>query len=138
VQLSGDSIEINEESDRILRDEDYRKNLYPKEYTWPEAIELLKKQELKKAFWYLLNLYLINDQNKELVIKSMLTYDNLFKMDKVMVNTFYAYGLLDPEIGAIVDGQSEITAPHILERKLNALKEILFFIDKYRAERQDP
>lgn len=74
VRVSGDSIEINEESDRILRNEDYRKNLYPKEYTWPEAIELLKKQELKKAFWYLLNLYLINDQNKELVIKSMLTY----------------------------------------------------------------
>ena len=88
-------------------------------------------QELKKAFWYMLNLYLVNDQNKDLVIKSILTYNTLFKMDEVMEATYKTYALLDPEIGEVVNGKSQITAPPILEEKLNALKEILLYIEKY-------
>ncbi|MBK7428810.1 MAG: hypothetical protein IPI60_18230 [Saprospiraceae bacterium] len=77
---------------------------------------------------------MINDENKNLVIKSLLSYDRFLKMDKVLVSTFYTYILMDPEIGTIENGQSKIIAPHIMENKLSALKEILFYLDKYKEE----
>jgi hypothetical protein len=55
-------------------------------------------------------------------------------MDKVLMSSFYTYSLTDPEIGTIEDGHSEITAPHIMEKKLNALKAMLFYLDKYKSE----
>ena len=79
----------------------------------------------------MLNLYLKNDKNKDLVVKSILSYNKLFKMGEIMEATYKTYALLDPEIGVFKNGQTEITSPHILENKLNALKEILFYIEKY-------
>jgi hypothetical protein len=79
----------------------------------------------------MLNLYLKNDKNKDLVVKSILSYNKLFKMGEIMEATYKTYALLDPEIGIFKNSQTEITSPHILENKLNALKEILFYIEKY-------
>ena len=132
VTLSADSLSINKETQRLLTDKDYRATVYPLNYTWEAAIDFIKKQELKKAFWFFINLYLVNDQNKELVVKSILVYDKIFKMDKVLVSSFYTYCLTDPEIGKIEEGHSEITAPHIMEKKLNAVKGMLFYLDKYK------
>jgi hypothetical protein len=106
--------------------------MYPATYTWEAAADLIKKQEIKKAVWYFINLYTINDENKELVIKSLLVYNKFFKMDKVLMGSFYTYSLTDPEIGKIANGHSEITAPHIMEKKLNALKAMLYYLDKYK------
>ena len=136
VTVADDSIFINAESLRLMNDEAYQKLVYPKTYTWPAALQLIEKQELKKAFWYLINLYEINEKNKDLVVKTVITYDKLFKMDKILVSTFYTYSLIDPEIGTIKNGHSEVTAPHILEKKLQSLKEILFYLDKFKTENE--
>ncbi len=134
VVLQADTLLINKEAERLLHDEQYRQVMYPATYTWEAAGRFIQKQEIKKAVWYLINLYTLNDQNKELVIKSVLVYNKFFKMDKVLMSSFYTYSLTDPEIGKIENGHSEITAPHIMEKKLNALKAILFYLDKYKAE----
>ncbi len=131
VSTSKDSVAINKEIQRLMNDRNYRNIIYPTVYTWKMTTKFLNDQELKKAFWYMLNLYLVNDKNKDLVIKSILTYNTLFKMDEVMEATYKTYALLDPEIGEVVNGKSQITAPPILEEKLNALKEILLYIEKY-------
>lgn len=134
VSVQADSLLINKEAERLLNDEQYRKTMYPASYTWEAAAGFIQKQEIKKAVWYLINLYSANDQNKELVIKSLLVYDKFFKMDKVLVSSFYTYSLTDPEIGKIENGHSEITAPHIMEKKLNTLKAMLFYLNKYKPE----
>nr|ACN58831.1 hypothetical protein AKSOIL_0216 [uncultured bacterium BLR12] len=134
VMVGDDSIFINKETARLLQDTQYQHLVYPPVYTWPAAISFIQKQELKKAFWYFINLYPINSQNKELVVKSILVYDKIYRMEKILVSTFYTYSLTDPEIGTIEQGHSKVTAPHIMEKKLNALKEMLFYLDKYKPE----
>ena len=138
ISIADDDILINEESARLLADVNYRKLMYPETYTWGIAMEFIKKQELNQAFWYFMNLYRINDQNKELVVKSILTYDRIFNMDKILVSTFYTYCYMDPEVAVIVDGKSEITAPHIMEEKLAVLKEMLFYLDKFKEDSDSP
>lgn len=133
IVVSEDSIILNEEVKRLLSDEQYRQIIYPATYTWETAKSFIQRQELQKAFWFFINLYLINDKNKELVIKSILIYDKLFKMDKILVSTFYTYSLTDPEVGTIEGGHSKVTAPQAMEKKLNALKEMLFYLDKYKT-----
>ena len=137
VSVTEDSVFINAEASKLINDEQYRKLLYPKTYSWQAAIVFIQKQELKKAFWYFINLYSLNEKNKEIVVKVILAYDKLLKMDKILISTFYTYSLIDPEIGSIVNGQSKITAPHILEKKLQVVKELLFYLDKYRKENKD-
>lgn len=134
VKVTEDSIQLNKETERLLKDKDYRKVLYPAVYTWVEAKKYIQAQEIKKALWFFLNLYLVNDENKELVIKSLLIYDKVFKIDKALVSSFYTYSFTDPEIGSIEEGHSKITAPHIMEKKLNALKAMLFYLEKYRPK----
>lgn len=134
VKLIADSLFISKESQRVLADAQYRAIVYPKVYTWEATKGFIQNQDLKKALWFFINLYIVNDQNKEMVVKSILVYDKIFKMDKLLVSAFYTYCLTDPEIGTIEDGHSEITAPHIMEKKLNALKEMLFYLDKYKPE----
>ena len=134
VVVGEDSIFLNKESERLLTDKEYRQVMYPAIYTWQAAINFIQKQEIKKALWFFINLYLVNDQNKELVVKSILTYDKIFKMEKMLVSSFYTYSLTDPEVGTIEEGHSKVTAPHIMEKKLNALKALLFYLDKYKPE----
>lgn len=132
VKVDGDSFFVNKESERLISDKAYRQLIYPSTYTWEAAKGFIQSQEIKKAVWFLINLYLVNDKNKELVVKSILVYDKLFKMDKILVSSFYTYSLTDPEVGTIEDGNSKITAPHVMEKKLNALKAMLFYLDKYK------
>jgi hypothetical protein len=136
VSVTGDSIKVSAETTRLLTDESYRNLLYPKEYSWEPVVQFIQKQDLKKAFWFLMNLYTVNEKNKDVVVKTFLTYDKLFKMNKILVNTFYAYVLTDPEIGSFADGHFDVTSPHVMEKKLNTLKEILFYLDKYRPKEE--
>ena len=108
--------------------------MYPSVYTWDVAKEFVQKQEIKKALWFFINLYLARQENKEIVVKSLLVYNKVFKMDKMLVSAFYTYILTDPEIGMIEEGRSEITAPQVMEKKMNALKEMLFYLDKYKTK----
>lgn len=135
IGLSKDSLFISEEFKRLLNDSIYFKTVYPDQYTWEQTIYYIKTKELKKAFWYLINLYPLNDQNKELVIKSVISYDDLLKMDNVLINTFYTYAFADPEVSKIIDHTPEITRPDVLEKKLNTVKELIQYIYKYREQK---
>lgn len=135
LDMSKDSIIESEEFKRIINDKEYRNSIYPETYTWEHTIAYIKSKELKKAFWYLINIYPTSDKNKELVLKSVITYDQLVKMDEVMINTFYTYSFTDPTISEIKDGKPEIIRPDILEIKLNNVKEIVTYVKFYRNEK---
>ena len=134
LELTKDSVTITREFQKVLQDENYRATLYPDNYSWEQAIKFIQNKELKKAYWYFINLYPENEENKKLVVKSILTYDQLFKMDEILVNTFYTYCFMDPEINIIKDGNPEIVHPDILEKKLNDVKEMINYIYVYRNQ----
>lgn len=134
IDVSKDSLIVSEEFIRLLNDTVFRKSIYPTNYTWEQTIEYIKTKELKEAFWYLINLYPTSDKNKELVIKSVIAYDGLLKMDKVLINTFYTYAFTDPESSIMVNNTPEITKPDILERKLETVKELILYIYNYRKQ----
>ncbi len=134
VDLKNDSIFINEESKRLISSEEARVEMYPKVYTWNNALKLINNQELKKAFWHLINLSMISEANKNMVVKSVLTYDKMLRMDEVLISTFYTYCYMDPKIGKFKDGKPIIVAPHILEQKLRAVQEIIYYVQKYKNE----
>jgi len=135
LDMSKDSLIVSEEFNKLLKDEVYRKTLYPNIYTWEQTINYINTKELKKAFWYLINLYSTSDKNKELVIRSVITYDALIQMDKVLINTFYTYAFTDPEVSIIVDNSPEIIRPDVLESKLRNVNELIQYIYKYREQK---
>ncbi|MFW6275304.1 MAG: hypothetical protein ACOC2M_01565 [bacterium] len=137
VEITNDSLIIGEEFQKLLTDKNYQIKVFPEKYTWEQTKIFINQQELKKAFWYMINLYSESPKDKEIVIGSILYYDNLFKMDKVLINTFYTYCYLDPEVGEINEGVPEILRPDILENKLNDLKEILGYIRYFRENESD-
>ena len=73
LDMPEDSLIVSEEFNKLIQDENYRKTVYPKVYTWEETINYINSKDLKKAFWFLINLYLTSDKNKVLVLKSVIT-----------------------------------------------------------------
>ena len=132
MEHSGETIKTSKEFQKVLADESYRAVIFPKKYSWNQTIDFFKNQELKQAFWYFINLYPENETNKTLVLKSVLAYDGILKMDEVLVNTFYTYSFMDPQISIIENGVPEIIRPDILEAKLRTVKEIVESIYQYR------
>lgn len=137
IDISKDSVVVSKEFNRLLKDKDYRKAIYPDIYTWEQTINYIQAKELKKAFWYLINLYPTSDKNKQLVLTSVLSYDALVQMDKVLINTFYTYAFTDPASGKIVNNTPEITKPDILESKLRTVNELVQYILKNREQTFD-
>ena len=136
VVMDKDSIKINDEARKIILDSNFRKLIYPSAYTWEATTHLLKAMELKKGFWYLINLYNIDTANKKLVIETLIPFDEMMDMEKVMVSTFYTYALLDPRYCTIKNGKPVITRPDIVEKEFGQLKEIIGYIDYYRKQRK--
>ena len=136
LDISNDSLKIGKELKKVLNDKNYRETIYPESYTWEQALYLIKNHELKIAFWFFINIYSIDDENKELVIRSILAYDKVFKMDELMVNAFYTYAYLDPTVSKLKDGKPEIVRPDLMEEKLQNVKEIVSYIIGYRNQQE--
>lgn len=136
ISLQKDSLRISDESKKLLLDSEYRKSTYPSKYNWQQAIQLMNKMELKKAFWHLLNLYRTDTAHQELVLQTFIMYDSLVDMQKQLINTFYTYALTDPEISVFKKGKLNVVRPDILEKKLSDVKYITAFIVDYRSRRQ--
>ncbi len=134
VSVQGDSIIISPETQMLLSDEKLRQIAYPKTYEWNAVVEFIKKQQLKMAFWYMINLYMTDEKSKQAAVKSLLVYDRFLKMDKVLTSTFYTFIFADPQVGTITNGHQSVTAPQVMDKKLNALKEILYYLNKYKPE----
>ena len=133
VTVFDDSMVISDETAKLMNDTVYKALIYPKIYTWEPVVKFIQTQDLKPAFWYLINLYSTNEKNKNLAVKSILAYDSVFKMDKMLPTVFATYSLLDPEIGNVSEGQARVTAPHIMEKKLQVVKEMLYYVEKNRS-----
>lgn len=136
IEKTKDSIKLGKEFIKVLNDEAYRKTLFPETYTYEKVIDFIKQMQLKPAFWYLINLYPQNDKNKITLIKIILAYDKVFKMDEMLVNVFYTYSFMDPEISVIKEGGPEIIRPDILEKKLSYVKEMVSYVRYYRKQNQ--
>ena len=132
VALNGDSVILSEEVQHLLNKTELYTFMYPEEYTWEVTLALVEKNQLKKAFWYMINLYSSSDKNKELVTKSILAYTSFLDMEKVLTNTFYTYCFMDPQIGTISDGKPTIFAPHLLEQKMHVVQELTSYVNSYK------
>ena len=134
VELNKDSIKINEEAKKIITDSNYRKSIYPEIYTWEATTAHLKIMELKKGFWFLINLYSSDTANKDLVIQSLVPFDKMMDMQKVLTSTFYSYAMLDPKVCTYNNGKPVITRPDLIELRFSKLKEIVSYIIYFRNE----
>jgi hypothetical protein len=125
ISVDKDSLHIDDEAKRLLTDPAYRQSTYPAVYNWPEAIQLLKGMELKKAFYHMINLYKTDTAHKIVALQTFVKYDSLVDMEKILTNSFYTYVMTDPEICVFKDGKPVIRRPDILEAKFKNLKEII-------------
>lgn len=132
IRRTKDSMHISAESKRVIQDTAYRSLIFPAAYTWPKAIDFLEKKELKKGFWYLIKMYEQDTANRNLVIRSLLTFDNAFKLDQVLISTFYTYAFLDPLVGSFKNNKLQIDHPDILEKEFNKVKEMIAYISVNR------
>jgi hypothetical protein len=136
VSLKGDSLFISDEAFDLMRNDKIRELMYPEEYKWEYVKGFIKLNELKRAFWYMINLYSTNEENKKLVVRSVITYNQTLDMPKALTASLYTYGYMDPKISKIVDGVPQVYAPHILETKLKVVKEMIYYLDKYEAKEE--
>jgi hypothetical protein len=130
VRTEQDTLFISKEVRQILNKEDLMNFMFPEVYRWESALYLMEKMQLKKAFWFLINLY---PDYKENVMKTVLSYDHLFEMDKVLISTFYTYSMIDPLVCQMENGKPNIIRPDIAEQKLLILQEMISQINHNRA-----
>lgn len=135
VGQKGESLKITPEVEKVVKDEKYRSTIYPAKYTWPVAMDLMKNLELKIAFWHLINLYSESDRMKNLVMQALLPFDKHLEMDKIMISSFYTYGMIDPTATTVKDGKIEILRPDIIENKFNNVKQIIETIISNRPKK---
>lgn len=132
VDNSGDSLRIGPESRRVLTNANYRQMLYPTHYTWPQTVQLLKQMEIKKALWFLLNIYASDPASRELAIRTVLAYEEVCETDRALLAAFYTYAFMDPAVSAIKNGKLTINRPDLLEAKLKITREMIAYILNYR------
>jgi hypothetical protein len=135
VETINDSIIVREEVIKLFTDSLYRKSVYPAQYTWQEAVNLLREMDLKKAFWHMLNLYEIDSVNRSYVLGTFVAYDSLMSMDKILLSTYYTYAFADPRVSRIKGTKPDIFRPDLLERGLVRLKDIISQVWYYRERR---
>lgn len=133
VRIDRDTIILSKEVQRIIVDDSLKAFLFPITYTWETALALMQQMDLKAAFWFLINLY---PQHKELVMKTVLAYDELFEMDLALLASFYTFSMIDPQVCDLGSGKPVIIRPDIVEVKLASVKEMVGYIVSYRAQQQ--
>lgn len=131
IRAEDDTLFVSAEVRNLLANDELMKFMYPEEYTWSSATFLMEKMELKKAFWFLLNLY---PDNRELVVQTLLKYDSIIEMDKVLTSVFYTYAMIDPRVCKIENGTPKIIRPDLVEEGLTNLKEMIQYIRYFRAQ----
>jgi len=67
-------------------------------------------------------------------IRDRVTYNAIFDMNIVLKNTFYTYCYTDPEISKMINGKPVIHAPHVLDSKLQVLKELTLYMARFKPE----
>jgi hypothetical protein len=137
VQSKDDSLQIKEEVIRLIKDTTYRNSTYPEKYKWKAVVPLLERMDLKKAFWHLINIYITDTASRKSVVGTLLLYDSLVQMDKILINSYYTYAFTDPQACRIRNNKPDIFRPDILEQKLQTTKEIIGYIYANRKLKSD-
>jgi hypothetical protein len=132
VERVGDSLRVS----RTFTDSTLRRELYPATYTWQQALILMNRMELKKAFWHLMNLYATetDTERRKLALQTILAYEKLFQTDRLLVAAFYTYTFGDPTVCTIKQNRPVITRPDRLEARLGTLRELVAWVEQYRKE----
>jgi len=136
IEIKGDSLYISNEYKKALNDDNYRKVIYPDPYLWEVVAAFIKLNKLKPAFWGLINLYSKSPEDKERVMKFVITYDQFLPMDEILVATFYTYSFMDPETSVIKNGELETVRPDILEQKLKNVNDMVSYLLQYREQQK--
>ena len=118
VDSRKDSLYVKEEVIRMMKDSSYRKTIYPEEYNWQNVVKLLKKMELKKAFWHMINLYETDTVHRKIILGTFLLYDSLMEMDKILLSSYYTCAFTDPKVYRIKNNKPDIYRPDLLEKEL--------------------
>jgi hypothetical protein len=136
VERVGDSLRVSPEARRTFTDSTLRRELYPATYTWQQALILMNRMELKKAFWHLMNLYATetDTERRKLALQTILAYEKLFQTDRLLVAAFYTYTFGDPTVCTIKQNRPVITRPDRLEARLGTLRELVAWVEQYRKE----
>lgn len=132
VSVQQDSLRISPIVKQLFTDSLLRKQVYPTNYTWPVAMGLMQRMELKQAFWHLINLYPTDSASRTMVLQSVLAYDKMIDMNKAIVSSFYTYAFADPRVGVLTNGKPDILHPDLLDRKLHTVREIVDYLAAYR------
>ena len=125
IEANADSLFVKPEVIRAMTDASFRNELYPAQYSWPDAVALLQKMELKPAFWHLMNLYETDVEHRPLILGTFVAYDSLVDMAKVLTSTFYTYGFADPRVCRMENNKPVIYRPDLLEQGLMRTKEMV-------------
>lgn len=129
IKYDTTSFTFDEEARRIISDPVYRHSIFKNPYTWKHVKFSLEKNNLKLAFWQMLNLY---PKNKHQVMKFILAYDKLIPTDEVVTSAYYTYAILDPRITTITSGKPDLKRPDILEEIFHDMNEVVEKIISYR------
>lgn len=132
-----DSIKIGNEIMRLMQDSTYRNEVYPPIYTWLVTIDLIEKNQLKKAFWNFINLYSGAEKDKNTIIQAVLKYDEIIDMEKALAASFYTYSFTDTEVVLINKGKRELRRPDILEIKFQNLTELVNIVVNQRIQKNN-
>lgn len=135
VETRNDSLIIKEEVFRLLNDSGYSRSVYPEKYAWPAAIRLLYQMELKKAFWHFINLYHSVPASRDLIITTIVMYDSIMPMDKIILNSFYTFSFADPRVCRIKNGKPDIFRPDLMQELLATTNEIVGNVVYYRRKK---
>ena len=136
IRVEGDSLHVSDEARRVMTDSAYRKVIYPETYQWGAVKQLIDAQQMKIAVWYLINLCEADAKYREAALKMLVALDGPLEMDKVLVSTFYTYGVLDPRVCSLKSGHPEVTRPDLAEQRMNLVKDIIDKIMTYRKIKQ--
>ena len=75
IEAKNDSLMASEEVMKLLKDDKYRKSVYPAKYEWNDALALFRNMELKRGFWHLINLYDTDKEKRNLIVGFLCAYD---------------------------------------------------------------
>ena len=130
IDVQNDTLILSAEVQHLLAHPEEMQKLFPEQYKWEDAIAMMQSMDLKKAFWHLINLY---PDNKEMVMKTMISYDQVLKMDDALVSSFYTYSMLDPNVCEFKNGKPNVVRPDLVEAKLGQVKEMVDYLVYYRT-----
>ena len=70
-----------------------------------------------------------------MVIGTLVLYDSLVEMDKLLINAYYTYAFTDPRVCRVKNGKPDIFRPDLLEKNLMVTKEIINNVRMYRQRK---